>query len=34
VIHACKKIETDLETDPVLRKDVETLDKVIIPLSK
>ncbi|MBN1982341.1 MAG: chromosomal replication initiator protein DnaA [Chitinivibrionales bacterium] len=33
VIHACKKIETDLDTDEQLQRDIETLDNLLKPLA-
>jgi chromosomal replication initiator protein len=32
IIHACKKIETEMATDETLRKTIEELEKVIEPL--
>jgi chromosomal replication initiator protein len=34
VIHSCKKVESDLETDIQLQKDIESMDRVIAPLAK
>jgi len=33
VIHACKKIESEIETDAQMRRDIEELEKTISPLA-